>query len=136
LEKLSGKNAELTNKFTQKVAELNNQITEAIYAGDEQKIDDNNTKYCEDTLAQNSEFKKWIGGSMSGGGWCTTKISDKRSATYKIGTYNSETNKCLVETKIYKCTDWRVEPVCDNGCRTYDTGTVLSSEDVQLSKSH
>lgn len=135
LGKLSTKNAELIAKFAQQKAEIDNNITEKIYAGDEQKVDDANQKNC-------TGYGVDIEEEMSikdGTGWCRDYIAYERTVVYKIGTYNPETNICVLETKQFDCTEdgWINGGLfCSKRCNQFDSGKVTNTENIQMAKSN
>ncbi len=148
LSKLSDKIAELETKYTKEMGQMDEKINQKIAESLKQAasvveaiIDDANKTNCEGDkdgtktgYGQNVAYKNKMSGSISGGGWCTKKISAERGFTYNIASYDAATNVCTVETKRFDCTDWRREPACENGCRKYDNGTVKDTHTVQMFK--
>ena len=143
LEQLSTKNAELTSKFTKQIAELDNQIAEKIYAGDEVKIDEQNQKNCENYTAEDIHRTTYHVGTVTKENDCSTESYRERhiacrkikQLTDKVATYDSATNVCTITTTKYDCKNFK-HRIGGGYCDQFDDGTVLNTETIQMAKSN
>ena len=132
LNRLSEKNAELTSKYTQQIADLDNQIAEMIYADNEDTQDENNKETCENKTEKDQNWRSEGKCSDNKKSIACKKI---KQLTDKIATYDSATNICTITTTKYSCTNFR-HRMFGGYCDEFDDGTVLNTETVQMGKSH
>lgn len=137
LSKLSAKNAELVSKFNEQIAELDKEITERIYANDEKGVDDQNKKTCEGKATTDANrCKSGDGGNCKCGSTQRTARAGVAELIEKRASYNAETNVCTVETVKYNCVEKFTALFCFWSCKTFDNGTVIDTQNIQMAKSH
>ena len=144
--KLSAKNAELTSKFDEKIAEIDKEITERIYANDEAGIDKSNETTCleKHTYDPNrcfyTDYKGETVTNSSTGKCCCGNISQAYTyqLTEKVASYDAESNICTVETKQYNCIEEKYGFFWfgNRRCVKYDNGKVINTQNLQMAKSH
>ena len=138
LAKLSEKNMEVVESFDEQIIEMNTKIAERVAEiakkrGEsvEQAVDDANLQTCMGmgNKIEDADFLKLKNGS----GWCAKYLSFSKQEVYKVSSYNPETNVCVVEKRLYDCQDWDGSFLCRKRCRQFDNGTVVSTENIQMS---
>ena len=120
------------NKYTQQIADLDNQIAEMIYADNEDTQDENNKETCENKTEKDQNWRSEGKCSDNKKSIACKKI---KQLTDKIATYDSATNICTITTTKYSCTNFR-HRMFGGYCDEFDNGTVLNTETVQMGKSH
>lgn len=139
LGKLSEKNAELTEQFSKQMTEMNKKISERVASiaaqrgGQvEQRVDAMNQAIC-DGYEEDGTGIDWDNETAENN--CgQTRVSKLRSWVNIEPVYDAETNVCTKRVVKYNCEYWRAPWFCHSFCAKADEGTVVRTEDIQLSK--
>ena len=124
LTSLANQTREMEEGFDNKIKEVSVTISDRfakIAEGDSAEIDKQNQKACKDMEQLDvHRIKK-----------SSSHIADNyiRELTDKEASYDSATGICTIRTVKYKCTKY-LSP----SCKTFDDGTVLNTETIQMAK--
>ena len=125
-------NLELEKQFEEKLAKANTEISDRvakILQHDEALLDEYNQQACDAKSVYDSRHN--FGGKNSTNPYGGSHAADPyaRQLIDKIASYDMETNVCTIKTTQFNCTNY-ISP----WCKSFDAGTVLDTNTIQMAK--